>query len=444
MFDTGVPRIALDGAVSGYIGSCIDITERKRAEEELREADRRMEEFLAVLSHELRNPLAMIQTALDLMNYAEMTGAKFEWERAMIARQTRHLKRLVDDLLDVSRISRGRIELQKEIVELATVVAEAVETVQPQLDKRHQEIHISLPKEPLRLEADPTRLEQILLNLLTNAAKYTDAGGRIGLIVERHDGEVVVRVRDSGIGITPEMLPRIFDLFVQDEHQRDRSLGGMGIGLSLVKNLVAMHGGSITAHSQGPGMGSEFVVRLPVLSGTQAVEVDSSPSARPDIPKVLPRRRILIVDDHAIAADGLGRLLTLLCGQDVRVVYDGPTALDMAGLFQPEVVFLDLGMTVMDGYEVAMRLRERPGCAALIVAVTVGPGGGSASFSGGRDRPPPGQARECGHTEDIACRFRAGRLRVRGDLGGRGANLSPEGRGRRTPRSAGPNAWADR
>ena len=180
-----------------------------------------------------------------------------------------------------------------------------------------------------------------------------------------------MRVRDSGIGITPEMLPRIFDLFVQDEHQRDRSLGGMGIGLSLVKNLVAMHGGSITAHSQGPGMGSEFVVRLPVLSGTQAVEVDSSPSARPDIPKVLPRRRILIVDDHAIAADGLGRLLTLLCGQDVRVVYDGPTALDMAGLFQPEVVFLDLGMTVMDGYEVAMRLRERPECAgALIVAVT--------------------------------------------------------------------------
>ncbi|MBV8267113.1 MAG: response regulator, partial [Planctomycetaceae bacterium] len=188
---------------------------------------------------------------------------------------------------------------------------------------------------------------------------------------ERHEDEVEVRVRDTGIGIAPEMLPRIFDLFVQGERRLDRALGGLGIGLSLVKSLVEMHGGSITAHSRGPGMGSEFVVRLPVLSWMQAHEVDSPRPVLSDAPEVLPRRRILIVDDNAVAADGLGRLLSLVYGQDVRVVYDGPSALDLAGSFQPEVVLLDLGMAVMDGYEVAKRLRERPESAgALIVAVT--------------------------------------------------------------------------
>lgn len=366
-----VAPLEQDGETVGGVMEFRDVTKEKAAEEALRETDRRKEEFLAVLSHELRNPLASIQTALDLMGQAAMTEAEFERERAVMERQVRHLTSLVDDLLEVSRISRGRIELRKQVVDLATVVAEAIETVQPQMDKRHQELQISLPEESIELEADPTRLEQILLNLLTNAAKYTDAGGRIGLTAERDDGEVVVRVRDTGIGITPEMLPRIFDLFFQGERRLDRSLGGMGIGLSLVKSLVEMHGGSITAHSQGLGMGSEFVVRLPVLSGSQADEVDSPQSVRSDTPEVLPRRRILIVDDNVIAADGLGRLLALVYGQEVRVVYDGPSALDMAGSFQPEIVLLDLGMAVMDGYEVAMRLRERPECAgALIVAVT--------------------------------------------------------------------------
>ncbi|MBV8555303.1 MAG: PAS domain S-box protein [Planctomycetaceae bacterium] len=366
-----VAPLEQDGETVGGVMEFRDVTKEKAAEEALREADRRKEEFLAVLSHELRNPLASIQTALDLMRQAAMTAAEFERERAVMERQVGHLTRLVDDLLDVSRISRGRIELHKEVVVLAAVIAEVIEAVQPQIEERHQELQISLPEESIRLEADPTRLEQILLNLLTNAAKYTDLGGQIMLSAERHEDEVEVRVRDTGIGIAHEMLPRIFDLFVQGERRLDRALGGLGIGLSLVKSLVEMHGGSITAHSQGPGMGSEFVVRLPVLSGTQAHEVDSPQPVLSDAPEVLPRRRILIVDDNAVAADGLGRLLSLVYGQDVRVVYDGPSALDLAGSFQPEVVLLDLGMAVMDGYEVAKRLRERPESAgALIVAVT--------------------------------------------------------------------------
>jgi CheY-like chemotaxis protein len=237
--------------------------------------------------------------------------------------------------------------------------------------ERRQELQVSLPKESIQLAADPTRLEQILLNLLTNAAKYTDAGGRIMLCAERHEDEVEVRVRDTGIGIAPEMLPRIFNLFVQGERRLDRALGGLGIGLSLVKSLVEMHGGSITARSEGADMGSEFVVRLPMLSGTRADEGNPPHVVTSDAPVVLPRRRILIVDDNAVAADGLGRLLSLVYGQDVRVVYDGSSALGLFGSFRPEIVLLDLGMAVMDGYEVAKRLRERPESAgALIVAVT--------------------------------------------------------------------------
>jgi PAS domain S-box-containing protein len=373
VLDTGVPRFAPDGTFSGYIGSCIDITDRKRAEEEVRESDRRKEEFLAVLAHELRNPLASIQTALDLMREAGTPGGAIETERAVMERQVRHLTRLVDDLLDVSRISRGRIELQMEVVDLAAAVNQAVETVLPQARERGEGLEVTLPEGPVWLRADPARLEQVLINLLTNAVKYTDPGGRIALTAERSEGGVVVRVRDTGIGIEPEMLPRVFDLFVQGERRPDRSRRGVGIGLGLVKTLVEMHGGSVTADSQGPGTGSEFTVRLPVLAGkpAEAGGAPRPPSPGPEAPAALPRRRVLIVDDNAVAADGLGRLLTLAFGQDVRVVYDGPSALEAAGPFRPEVVLLDLGMAVMDGYEVAVRLRQQPECAgALIVAVS--------------------------------------------------------------------------
>ena len=367
----GVPRFTPDGTFSGYIGSCIDITDRKRIEEELRQSDRRKEEFLAVLSHELRNPLAPIQTALDLLEQRGLSEASTGRELAMIKRQVQNLKRLVDDLLDISRISRGKIELRKEIVELAPVVVQAVEAVRPFFDEHRQELHVSIPEESICLEADSTRLEQVLFNLLLNAAKYTPEGGRICLYVERSQREVVIRVRDTGIGIEPELLPKVFDLFLQGERRIGLSHEGGGIGLSLARNLVELHGGTITAHSQGPEKGSEFVVRLPVISTMRSAKRQSPQAIGIDISVPLPSRRILIVDDNVQAADSLGRLISAVFGQDVRVVYNGRSALDMAEFFLPHVILLDLEMAGMDGYEVAMRLREHPDCSkALIVAVT--------------------------------------------------------------------------
>jgi two-component system CheB/CheR fusion protein len=353
------------------IGTAMDITERKQIETSLKEADRRKEEFLAVLSHELRNPLAPIRTSLYLMGEGGMIGAELERERAVVERQVQHLTRLVDDLLDVSRISRGGIELQTKVVELSQAVAEAVEAVKSRIDERRQRLEIALPERPIQLLADPTRLEQILLNLLTNAAKFTDVGGWIGLTAVRDGDEVEVRVRDNGVGITPEILPRIFDLFVQGERRLHEARGGMGIGLSLVKSLVEKHGGCVTARSDGPGTGSEFVVRLPVLAETHAAPIDSTQPARAGVSEIIACRRILVVDDNAVAADSLGRLLRSVFRQDVQIAYDGPAALEMAETFRPELVLLDLGMAAMDGYEVAMRLRDRPECAGIrIIAVT--------------------------------------------------------------------------
>ena len=290
----------------------------------LREADRRKEEFLAVLSHErYATPwLRFRQAARPVKPGEDVPLSSRSRELSVVARQARHLTRLVDDLLDISRINRGRIELHKEVVVLEKAVAEVIEAVKPLIDQRQLELHVTLPAESIRLDADPTRLEQIFLNLLTNAVKYTNIGGRIELRAERTGDEVVVRVQDTGIGIASATLPRIFDWFVQGEGRADRSQGGLGIGLSLVKTLVEKHGGSITAHSQGPGTGSEFVVRLPVHSVAPADGKDAPQPTRPGLAEVWPRRRILIVDDNVVAADGLGKLLTLLYGQEVRVVYD--------------------------------------------------------------------------------------------------------------------------
>jgi two-component system CheB/CheR fusion protein len=371
VMDTGVPRFAPDGTFSGYIGSCLDITDRKRSEEDLRKSDRRKEEFLAVLSHELRNPLAPMQTALDLLEQSGTSGAGSERELAVIRRQVQNLKRLVDDLLDVSRISRGKIELRKGLVELAPVIAHTVEAVRPLLDEHRHEFHLSIPEDAILVDADPTRLEQILSNLLLNAAKYTPQGGRIWLEVEPPRGEVVIRVRDTGIGIEPDLLPKVFDLFLQGERRAGLPHEGAGIGLSLAKNLVELHGGTITAHSQGRERGSEFVVKLPVTSRVRPEREPSPKAIRPEVFEPLPRRRILIVDDNVQAADSLGRLMSGVFGQEVRVVYNGSSALQMAESFRPEVILLDLEMTGMDGYEVANRLRGRSECSrARIVAVT--------------------------------------------------------------------------
>jgi CheY-like chemotaxis protein len=369
--DTVVPRFAPDGTFSGYIGSCIDITDRKRAEEKLRSADRRKEEFLALLSHELRNPLAPIRTALDLIEQAGSSVDTSVRELATIKRQVQNLERLVDDLLDVSRISRGKIELRKEIVELADVIDHSVESIHALVSEQHQQLHVSTPKESIVLEADPTRLEQIVSNLLNNAAKYTAHGGQIWLRAERSDEAVAIHVQDSGIGIEPEFLEKVFDPFVQGDRRLGPSRQGVGVGLSLVKDLVELHGGTIKAHSQGPGMGSEFIVRLPVLSVEDHKGLSTPQPTASRGPEISMRRRILVVDDNVAAADSLARLLSTVLGQEVRVVYDGLSALEVDRAFRPQLILLDLEMAGMDGYEVATRLRQRPEPSeAFLVAVT--------------------------------------------------------------------------
>jgi PAS domain S-box-containing protein len=343
-----------------------DITQQKLIEAERQEADRRKDEFLAMLAHELRNPLSAINGAAQLFGRLE-TEEELEWAKEVILRQVKLLARLIDDLLDASRISRGKIGLRKEVINLSPVVSSAVEAVRPLLEERRHELSVSLVSSGLRLEADPVRLEQILVNLLTNAAKYTDAGGRISLTARREGADIVIKVRDTGMGIAPELLPRVFDLFVQGDRAMARSEGGLGIGLTLVQKLAEMHGGSATAASEGPGQGSEFTVRLPALQ-EPAVR---KPSGRGTLPRGARQgSRVLVVDDNHDNAGGLSRLLRLL-GHDVQVAYDGKGALEAARAHRPEVVLLDIGLPGMDGYEVVKRLRAEECCKdSLIIAVT--------------------------------------------------------------------------
>jgi PAS domain S-box-containing protein len=346
------------GGLARRFGAATDINDRRRAEEALVEADRRKDEFLATLAHELRNPLAPIRNALRLMKHRDGDGP-METERAMAERQVVHLARLIDDLMDVARISRGKIDLHREVVDLATVVNQAVETARPQIDERRHRLSVSVPDQAVRLEGDPTRLEQIFWNLLNNAAKYTDPGGEIRLTVEPGGGEVAIRVRDTGIGIPRESLPHIFEMFVQADRRRDRSQGGLGIGLNLVKTLVEMHGGNVEARSRGPGTGSEFVVRLPVTPETILVRAGPDRCKRSQTEAEPPRRRLLVVDDNVDGATSLAQLLRQVYRQEVRVAHDGPGALGLAGEFRPEMVLLDIEMPGMDGYEVAQRMRGR-------------------------------------------------------------------------------------
>ncbi len=349
-------------------GMSIDITEQKRAEEALREADRLKDEFLATLAHELRNPLAPIRNSLQILKLSRLDAATAERAREMMERQVQHLVRLVDDLLDVSRVMRGKIVLRPERVELAGVVARAVETVQPLVEAQGHELTVRLPPESLPLEADPVRLAQVVGNLLTNAAKYTEPGGRITLSAGREGAEVVLRVRDTGIGIAPELLPKVFDLFVQADHATTKAQGGLGIGLTLVKSLVEMHRGTVEAHSAGPGRGSEFVVRLPLAAvAPEAPAADGEARGGP----AAQRRRVLVVDDNADAAESLALLLGL-AGHEARVAHNGPDALRLAESDPPELVFLDLGMPGMDGFQVARRLRQLPGRDGLLLVALTG------------------------------------------------------------------------
>ena len=360
---------ALDEGRDRYLCFVLDLTPQKRVEAALTEADRRKDEFLAMLAHELRNPLAPVRNAVHILKLLGPADPYLRQAREMIERQVAHMVRLVDDLLDVSRITRGKITLQKEWGDLAAVVARAVETCKPLLDARRHRLTVALPPGPVPVEADLTRLAQVVSNLLNNAAKYTEEGGRIGLTVEPGPGEIVLRVTDSGVGIAADLLPHVFDLFVQGDRSPARTEGGLGIGLTLVKRLVEMHGGAVEANSAGPGRGSEFVLRLPASPAAALPAVGAEPSAAPPAPA----RRVLIVDDNE---DGAATLAMLLRedGHEVRIAGDGPTALAAAAEFRPDFLFLDIGLPRMDGYEIARRIRQNERLKNVFLAALTGYG----------------------------------------------------------------------
>ena len=334
--------------------------------QEREEADRRKDEFLATLAHELRNPLAPIRNSVSLLRLSGADDpASHIWE--MMDRQVDHMVRLVDDLMEVSRITRGRIELRKDVLDLEDVIGAAVDTSRPLIESARHHLSMSLPPEPLLVEADAVRLSQVFSNLINNAVRYTDPGGRIAIAARRDDGAAVVTVSDTGIGIAPEALPRVFDMFVQGDVRDRRGQSGLGIGLTLVRSLVEMHGGTVSARSAGTGRGSEFVVRLPLARPGARAEPANEAAAKTTIPGV---PRVMVVDDNRDAADSLAAVLKML-GAEVRVTHDGPSALDVVGTFRPAAVFLDLGMPGMDGYQTARQMRERAGLHEMkIIALT--------------------------------------------------------------------------
>ncbi len=362
VYAPAVRRVELEQGVRTWAVTLRDVTE-------VVQAVRARDEFLAMLAHELRNPLAPIVTALELMKLDRGDDQTRQRAEAVVERQVGRLRRLVDDLIDVSRITRGKIELRKELLDLGAAVDAALESVQPLVTDRGHRLDVERPDEPVMVEADPIRLEQILTNLLTNAARYTEAGGRVRVKLDAEGGDATVRVIDNGCGISPEQLPRIFELFVQGQSGLDRSGAGLGIGLTLVKRLTEAHGGTIEAHSEGLTRGSEFVLRLP-YAGTAKLRAHVAPVERPTRALRTTELRILVVDDNADAADLLGEMLALE-GDQVRVIHDGQVALETAREFRPDVVLLDIGLPVLDGYSVARQLRADPLLrGVLLVAVT--------------------------------------------------------------------------
>jgi signal transduction histidine kinase/ActR/RegA family two-component response regulator len=351
-----------------------ELAVRRQAEEALRNseaetrklvaADARKNEFLAMLGHELRNPLAPIRNAVKIMKQRGSDDPDLSWARDVVEHQVRQLGHLVDDILEISRVTTGKVRLHKEQVDVGTIVAFAVETSRPVVEARHHCLSIALPREPVLVEADSIRMAQVLSNLLNNAVKYTQPGGQIRLAVAVEDGWAVFRVQDNGIGIPRGMLAQIFDLFEQVDHSLDHSQGGLGLGLTLVRSLVEMHAGTVEALSEGLGRGSEFVVRLPLLS-TKRTTVESKPGAAAGLPVrvplhvTVPSRRVLVVDDNVASAQSLALVLKLE-GHEVRLAYDGKAALEAVRAFRPEAVLMDIGLPGLDGYEVARRLRADP------------------------------------------------------------------------------------
>jgi PAS domain S-box-containing protein len=351
-------------AVANTLGEAI---ERDRAERALREADRRKDEFLATLAHELRNPLAPLRNGLQVMKLAEGDPEAIEQARAMMDRQLTHMVRLIDDLLDLGRITQGKVTLRRELVQLAALVHQAVETSRTAIERAGHELIIGLPAEQIWVEADATRLAQVFANLLNNAAKFTDRGGQIRLSVQRLDHEAAVSVRDTGVGIPEEMLGRVFDMFTQVDRSLERERGGLGIGLSLVKQMVGLHGGTVEARSAGPGTGSEFVVRLPTASppANERARGGSDDLLHATVPQ-----RILVVDDNQDAAESLAMVLGIM-GHETRTAHDGATAIGVAAAFEPEVILLDIGMPRLNGYDTVRHIRDQEwGRNAMVVAVT--------------------------------------------------------------------------
>jgi signal transduction histidine kinase len=336
--------------------------------EQLRAADRRKDEFLALLAHELRNPLAPLRNAVSILRLKESPDPDVLWCRGVIERQAAQLTRLVDDLLDVSRITLGKIKLQPQPLDLGSVVARAVETSRPLIDAHRHQLIVTVPELPVRVEGDRARLTQVIANLLNNAAKYQNEGGTIALTVEREGGTAVIRVRDRGIGIAPEMLSEIFELFSQGERTLDRALGGLGIGLSLVRTVVELHGGTVSAGSDGLGRGSEFTIRLPCLLQELDGYRPREDGDDAELPDCIPHR-ILVVDDSRDSAESLSKLLRL-GGHEVFLAHESEQALHLAATTQPGVVLLDIGLPGMDGYELCRRLRQSGLGHALIVAMT--------------------------------------------------------------------------
>jgi len=363
------PLLDEGGMLRGYTKVVRDMTERKRAEEALLEADRRKDEFLAMLAHELRNPLSAINNAAELSRHRGISPDQVAGTREIIANQVKHLTRLVDDLLDVSRITLRKVRLKPSPGDLAAILTRAVEATSASFSERGHDLKVALGPGPLPIEGDPTRLEQVFVNLLTNAGKYTEPGGKIELAAGREGETLVVRVRDSGIGIDPGMLARVFDLFAQVDRSLDRTQGGLGIGLTIAKRLVEMHGGTIDAASEGPGLGSEFTVRLPAST---ALDPPRQAPSRPDraARPVKAGCRVLVVDDNQASAGVLAELLKL-SGYDVGKVHDGREAIAEARLRRPEIVLLDIGLPDMDGYQVAEHLRREESLKDLtIIAIT--------------------------------------------------------------------------
>ena len=374
------PQVFRDtaGRVTGAVNALVDITERKAAEaaliasrESLREQDHRKDVFLATLAHELRNPLTPIRNAMHVIRLAGDNRAAVAQTRSMIERQLAQLVRLVDDLLDVSRITRGKIELRKERVELQSVVRQAVETSSALLDHYGHVLQVVMPPAPVYVSADPARLAQVFSNLLNNAAKYTPPRGRIALEVRVGDERVEISVRDNGIGLPKEMLGRVFEMFTQVDTSLDKSRGGLGVGLAIVRRLIEMHGGRVEARSDGPDKGSEFIVHLARSLDEPKVEAPSEPRLPPMRREATPsKRRILVVDDNVDLADSLAMMLGML-GHEVRVVHDGPAAIAATAEFAPDLVFLDIGMPRMNGYDTCRNIRQGPnGQDAVIIALS--------------------------------------------------------------------------